>query len=80
LRHCIAWEPWDLQQRHRTQIGKKTGGKYIGSTSISAKARSFMGAEALAKVRFANGAERWIAFGAGLAVLVHPDGSLRLAL
>jgi hypothetical protein len=34
------------------------------------QARSFMGAEALAKVYFANGVERWIAFGAGLDVLV----------
>jgi hypothetical protein len=35
------------------------------------------GAEAWAKVRFANGAERWIAFGVGLAVLVQPDGLVR---
>jgi hypothetical protein len=34
-------------------------------------AKSFMGADALAKVHFANGVERWIAFGAGLAVLVN---------
>jgi hypothetical protein len=33
-------------------------------------AKSFMGADALAKVHFANGVERWIAFGAGLAVQV----------
>jgi hypothetical protein len=35
-----------------------------------------MGAEALAKVRFTNGVKRWIAFGAGLAVLVHPDDKI----
>jgi hypothetical protein len=39
------------------------------------QARSFMGAEALAKVYFANGVERWIAFGAGLAVLVPLDAN-----
>lgn len=38
------------------------------------QARSFMGAEGLAKVRFTNGVELWIAFGTGLAVLVHPYG------
>jgi hypothetical protein len=37
---------------------------------------SFMGAEALAKVRFTNGVERWITLWAGLAVLVHPDGGV----
>jgi hypothetical protein len=40
------------------------------------EAHSFMGAEALAKVRFTNGVKRWIAFGAGLAVLVHPDDKI----
>lgn len=34
-------------------------------------AKSFMGADALAKIRFANGVERWIAFGAGIAVGVY---------
>jgi DNA invertase Pin-like site-specific DNA recombinase len=38
------------------------------------KARSFMGADALSKVYFVNGVERWIAFGAGLAVQIYPEG------